>query len=363
MVAAGFVALLWNLYRSARDPKNPRIWVVSGAIAAGLGEYAAVLEEMKRWLAQALGPGGPRLFLVAVLFLFCFLMLCFFLIATAASRQLIRLNFALWLAATVVIALCWRSGALSGVPGVPIDSASYKVSVFVQIIYLNYALWASLLVAWRYSKISRPPLSTGLIIVAVSLLLRDVSGIVASDISKTLGVFGYPIVVPDWLRVVTGWGGVIGRVGLMIGVVYPGVVGRALMVRRALRQLTSYRELTPLWTALSAAFPATTLRPPVTYGLSDWFTWRSVRRRYYRRAIECRDGLVQISPHLTDTENLETPEQQAAQVHAALAAARRGAAPYGGGVLLAAPSKPGFDADADALVKLSKAFAALASKG
>jgi hypothetical protein len=61
-----------------------------------------------------------------------------------------------------------------------------------------------------------------------------------------------------------------------------------------------YHELDPLWTALAAAYPELVLnRAPAGS------RWRRLRRRrtheqrFYRRLIECRDGLVRLSPYLT----------------------------------------------------------------
>lgn len=360
LLAVGVIALSWSLYRAARDPRNSRIWVVIGAIIVGLGEYSTQLPDVKDWLNGALGPGGARVFLLLTLFTGSFLVLCFFLIATGASRFRIQLNVGLWLIAAGVIVTLWSRDAFSRSAGAKLDGIPVLAGLDMAL-YQNYVLWASLLVAWRYSKMSRPPLSTGLTLVAGALLVRVLSGFVGGDVPKLLALFDASL--PGWLRTVTGWGGVVGRIGFLIAVVYPGVVSRALMARRAWLQLRSYRELEPLWAALSTSFPATTLRPPSRNGLGDWLAWRSIRRRYYRRVIECRDGLVQISPHLANAAILDTPEQQAAQIRAALTANARDSEPTGGGVLLAAPSKPGFDADAEELVKLSRAFAALSSKG
>ncbi|MGW1605485.1 MAB_1171c family putative transporter [Streptomyces eurythermus] len=61
-----------------------------------------------------------------------------------------------------------------------------------------------------------------------------------------------------------------------------------------------YHELAPLWTTLANAYPELVLnRVPAG---SMWHRVRQRRtyeQRFYRRLIECRDGLVRLSPYLT----------------------------------------------------------------
>jgi Family of unknown function (DUF6545) len=89
-----------------------------------------------------------------------------------------------------------------------------------------------------------------------------------------------------------------GIVVFLGGVCYPGAVMRLSALRLWNRRRRAHRQLAPLWTALHEAFPQDALtRVPASRwrdALSPW----SVHRRFYRRVIECRDGLVRLSPYL-----------------------------------------------------------------
>jgi hypothetical protein len=75
----------------------------------------------------------------------------------------------------------------------------------------------------------------------------------------------------------------------------------------------------------------------------------SVHRRYYRRVIECRDGLVRISPYL-DTAG----DDLARDLKAALRTTQEhGTRPAVG---VAIPDRDGLDADVEQLVTLSEAL-------
>jgi hypothetical protein len=135
----------------------------------------------------------------------------------------------------------------------------------------------------------------------------------------------------------------------LVGVVYPAAVMRLAALRVWWHHLMAYRRLSPLWTELNARFPQDALsRVPVT----PWrdLSPRGVHRRYYRRVIECRDGLVRISPYLTDGPDLATSLKQALQAHTF------GDHPAKDAVPVAIPERAGLDADVDELVTLSHAL-------
>ena len=81
---------------------------------------------------------------------------------------------------------------------------------------------------------------------------------------------------------------IVGGMLFLAGVTYPGVRARVSAVRRRRRHRREHHALAPLWTVLVRAFPSIVLRTPP----------RGAHRVYYRRVIEIRDGLVQLSPYL-----------------------------------------------------------------
>lgn len=94
--------------------------------------------------------------------------------------------------------------------------------------------------------------------------------------------------------------------------------------------------------------------------------WHSIHRRYYRRAIECRDGLVYISPFLARPSQGQRPriaDQWARELRIALTASANHYSPMDGAMLVAEPAGSDLDSDVDSdvaeLVALSRALANL----
>lgn len=84
-----------------------------------------------------------------------------------------------------------------------------------------------------------------------------------------------------------------------------------------------------------------------------------MHRCYYRRVIECREGLVRISPYLYNakpagTEPL-TPAMWAAHLQVALRARANQLPPTGQPMVLASPRGRDLDADVAELLALSRA--------
>ena len=117
------------------------------------------------------------------------------------------------------------------------------------------------------------------------------------------------------------------------------------------RHLRAYHRLAPLWTLLNESFPEDALhRVP---SKSDAFSLRGVHRRYYRRVIECRDGLVRISPYVAETPD-ELPLAQ--RLRAGLETRRSGQVSLRRPIALAVPQDDGMDADVRELEKLAVAL-------
>lgn len=83
---------------------------------------------------------------------------------------------------------------------------------------------------------------------------------------------------------------------------------------------------------------------------------RGVHWRYYRRVIECRDGLVRISPRLPQDDPVGA--ELAGHLLAALASVSAGPPAEGQAVPVAIPKTSHLDADADELIRLSRALPA-----
>ncbi|MDN5916710.1 MAG: hypothetical protein L0I76_16660 [Pseudonocardia sp.] len=153
----------------------------------------------------------------------------------------------------------------------------------------------------------------------------------------------------------------LGIVTLLVGLSL--VAARTSLTRFRSLMVIKRRFLTlrPLWKLLYEIYPAIALYPSRSFIGELLLFGPSLRYRYRRRAIECRDGLWRLSPHVVDDDGGDEPldiEQQARLVLDAVDRSRRGEGPLARAVAIAAPADHDErgDADADALVALANAI-------
>ncbi|MFI6169283.1 MAB_1171c family putative transporter [Nocardia sp. NPDC051052] len=147
----------------------------------------------------------------------------------------------------------------------------------------------------------------------------------------------------------------------LFGITVPAAVTRVAAGRIWWRHLRAYRTLTPLWTLLHAEFPEDALTRVPTSPRLDRLRFTGVHRRFYRRVIECRDGLVRISPYMAHVQAAEpqtdsAPTQLAQQLRQALQARASGVEVRGRPMSIASPATDGLDADVDELLALASAL-------
>lgn len=148
---------------------------------------------------------------------------------------------------------------------------------------------------------------------------------------------------------------------VLTGICYSASVQLLARLRSMARHRRIYHELTPLWTALTTAYPELVMdRAPARWRHHH----RTYEQRSYRRLIECRDGLLRLSPYLahiapgTDLAHLPADRlaryvtealalQAAAEVPHPELSAVRVATPVGGNDL---------DSDARELIAISHAL-------
>ncbi|ANY10698.1 DUF6545 domain-containing protein [Pseudonocardia sp. HH130630-07] len=112
-----------------------------------------------------------------------------------------------------------------------------------------------------------------------------------------------------------------------------------------------------MWELVAATFPVLILLPPanrVALALRG-----PSALRYYRRILECRDGLTEIASWLTGpVPDGATPSEQAQLIRAAVARHQhQGAAPFPTpAAVLAAPTGDGTIADTAALLAVADAL-------
>ncbi|MFI9276258.1 MAB_1171c family putative transporter [Kitasatospora sp. NPDC052896] len=358
-------ALTWKLYQLVKAPQDSPLRAVTLCLASVGAAFPLGLQSAARAFDSLAGHGSAKLLQNALLLGAAYWLMCFYLYSASDHRQgRIR---ARWEAVPLVIAIATISLAALTTPQsvkdrlyATTDMRVTQVAVFYLVagLYLVYAMASALRWTWRYARMSTRPLAAGLWMAAAGM-----AGLVAA--SSVRAVF----VVIRW------WGGsvpvallrsadlllVIGVPLFMIGVSYPGFVTRVAAIRIWRHHRRLYRRLYPLWTMLHEAYPEDALnRVPV----SRWdyvLSLRSVHHRYYRRVIECRDGLVRISPYLADLcaygdgDGETSPVALAEHLRTALETYLSGGSATSTAVPIALPRSDDLDADVRQLVALADA--------
>jgi hypothetical protein len=222
--------------------------------------------------------------------------------------------------------------------------------------YLTSGLWAL-----RYTRIANRHLAFGLRAISLGLL-----GLALASVNRIVWVFlrikqpgshgafnTFNWALNDW-----SMGVVLAGIGYCAGT---HIVSH---LRSVVKHHRMYRELAPLWEALAAAYPNLILdREPAG---SRWqrFWPRRIHERCHRRLIECRDGLVWLSPQLArvapEADLASGPAEQIAR-HIAEALALESTAEHSESAALAAriavPAADDVGADARELIAISRAYA------
>lgn len=249
-------------------------------------------------------------------------------------------------AATVPAGLRDATAALATASGAGPTGVTSSVLVYLPgNLYFGFAFGTALVWVHRHRPGAQQPLRRGLAVVEVGLALLVVSTafLVVSNVvrwtgttpSPLLGLLGVACLLP-------------GLVVFLAGMLYPSfATARSVFgIWREHRRV--HRELGPLWQSLHAAFPQDSFESKVTW--ADRLGPGGVHRRYYRRVVECRDGLVRLSPYL-DTGGAELTAEH---VHRALAAARTSENAPTTASVLAPPTGASLADDVEGLVLLSR---------
>jgi hypothetical protein len=234
----------------------------------------------------------------------------------------------------------------------PLDELSIAVLYLTPNLYLAYACASALVWTRRYARGAEPRLRHGLALTSVGL-----AALVAGEmvfLAATSAVWA-DLTVPPWLFGIGLLFVLPGTVILMLGFAYPAAASRLAALRIWWQHRRTYHRLTPLWTLLHGLFPEDMLTPEPAGPWRHALALRGVHRRYYRRVIECRDGLVRLSPYLatpnpTDDPSLADRLRQVVETYTA--GAPKPAVP------VAIPAGDSLDADVHELVALSDALRA-----
>ncbi|MFE3790128.1 MAB_1171c family putative transporter [Streptomyces goshikiensis] len=369
LIALLVLGLLWKGADLVRAPHDRVLrFLVASLFLLMVGEILS-FHEVNGAIDQATTAGVGKLVFNQVYLSGLFSLILVFVSATSGPeadyRRHLRMNAGLLagvLTTLVLVMLATPTGMRShslGTPNMaqpPIASFYFVGNAYFVYAYLTSGLWAL-----RYARRASRNLGLGLLAMGLGLL-----GLTITSVNRVILVT-LRIDEPGSHEAfnTANWSLSEWSMGIvLIGICYAGGTQLVTRVRSVLHHRRMYHELGPLWEVLTAAYPELVLsRPPSDSG------WRSVRRsrtherRFYRRLIECRDGLVRLSPYLTrvapDADLAQAPAGRLARhVTEALAVKPPTESPHIElpAALIASPASSDLGADARQLIALSHAL-------
>lgn len=298
-------ALLWKLYQLKRSPHDAPLRSVTLCLVCAALSYPVAMPGGASGVDTVAGHGTAKL-IQNVLLLAVYFLMCFYLYSAAdeeAGRRRARKEAIV----VGVVAVAITVAAESVPHEVFAGSFSTADMTIPQIaffyggagLYLMYALGMACRWTRRYARMSRRPHSTGLWMAAVGLGAMAVACAIRAVI---VAVRWADVDVPKPLMAAVAFLLVASILLFSAGITYSGARARISSLRLWLRHRRDHRRLAPLWELLAEAYPENVLRPASSAALDRWRA-RGVHRRYHRRIVECRDGLVDISPYLLDEDD------------------------------------------------------------
>lgn len=325
-------ALLWKLYQLKRSPHDAPLRSVTLCLVCAALSYPVAMPGGASGVDTVAGHGTAKLIQNVLLLLAVYFLMCFYLYSAAdeeAGRRRARKE-----AIVVGVVAVAITVAAESVPNeVFAGSFSTADMTIPQIaffyggagLYLMYALGMACRWTRRYARMSRRPHSTGLWMAAVGLGAMAVACAIRAVL---VAVRWADVDVPKPLMAAVAFLLVASILLFSAGITYSGARARISSLRLWLRHRRDHRRLAPLWELLAEAYPENVLRPASSAAL-DRRRARGVHRRYHRRIVECRDGLVDISPYLFDEDDSAALSIDSAELAARL---RRASARIGEGV-------------------------------
>ncbi|WP_246127431.1 MAB_1171c family putative transporter [Amycolatopsis rhizosphaerae] len=359
MWLAATIAALWKISQLARAPHDKGLRAVTACTVLVLIALSAQLVVSVPGVAGRVSHGLPKLIQNVILTFFFALLIVLLQAAIAPARAGMRGYTEVGLALLTSVAL--TAAFVATTPGA--RGASYQdaggftgalVFYLIGNLYMAYATSRGAYLAWAAAERSHSQARLSLRVAAVGLMVcclgTHVPRVVAVAGGLTLNVPGL-LGVAVWTTPLLA----IGISVFCLGIGYPGARTGAMKARLWLEARRQHRQLRPLWLAVTTQFPNIALFPPDS-ALREAFRVRQMRLRLYRRVIECRDGLVCLSPFVEEPIDVsQPPERQSKLIGDALVRSAQGKE-IGTTMVLAAPRAAGMEADTRELLALSRAL-------
>ncbi|WP_184729168.1 MAB_1171c family putative transporter [Saccharopolyspora phatthalungensis] len=358
MWAASAIAAVWKIAQLVRAPQDKGLRVVAVCTVLVFIALSAQLAISVPVMSGLFPEQSPKLIQNVILTFFFALLIVLLQSAaspeTVGSRGRIEVALALLTSGALVATFVATSPAVRG--------ASYEdanghagVLAFYLLgnLYMSYATARGAYLAWTTAGQTQSRARLSLRVAAAGLVVNCLG----THMPRVVSTSGRLAIDRDPLPGTETWTTpflAIGIVAFFLGIGYPGARTGIVKARLWFEMRRHYRQLRPLWIAVCGQFPNIALFPP-TSPIREAFQVRHMRLRYYRRVIECRDGLVCLSPYIAEpVDSATSPAQQAELVRDALARSSQGREPVSAASVIAAPAVPGMDADTNELLVLSQ---------
>ncbi len=356
----GLMALL-----TVRKLRDVRLWSITSFVICSTVEFRFAYAVSKGEDFVGVNPIWSLFIMQATDVVGAYCLLCFFLFSTfdahqasaRARRQAVVVAgvVVVLVAAIIMIPPDLRVAAIkvmtakeSGPNGV------FSIGLFYTTAncYLVYAYVRGGVSTGRSARHAEGRLRFALVVATAGLALLALAQAILAASSSSRWV-GTSVPVPVRASAVSWM--LLGAALLLIGLGYPAVATRAAAGGIWWHHLHVYHALGPLWRILHEEFPEDALARTSINPRLDLLHLTGVHRRFYRRVIECRDGLVRISPYIAKARDDGLASAVlAVQLTAALDLRAAGEPVGEAAVEIAPPTSAGLDADVDALVALSQ---------
>ncbi|WP_245654326.1 MAB_1171c family putative transporter [Streptomyces violens] len=325
-------AVVWKLYQLARHPKDAPLRSVTLCLVTAVASYPFALPNAASEASMSADHGAGKIVQNVLLLGTVYFLMCFYLYSAdeQAGGRRARTE-----AAVVVMVAALLIADAATVPH-DVFAGSYstadmtipQVAFFYGLAgaYLMYALAVAGRWTRRCARQSSRPHSTGLWMAAVGLSAMAAACLVRGVMILIRWLGG---IVPQQVTAAVAFFLAVAIVLFVVGIIYPAVRTRITSARLWFRHRRDHRRLAPLWQLLAEAYPDNVLMP-CSDDPREARRVRGVHRRYYRRMVECRDGLVDVSPYLAGGEDEDglldlTPEELADRLRRAVHRVEQGA--------------------------------------
>ncbi|MFF3554628.1 MAB_1171c family putative transporter [Streptomyces tsukubensis] len=314
-------AVAWKAYQLSRGPYDRSLRAITACLLSAAASYPFAMPGGASGFDGIAGHGMAKLMQNLLLLATVYFLMLFYLYSAADKadgRQRAKREAVVVLAVAATMTVAAKTVDHTALAGSfsTLDMTIPQVAVFYLVggLYLAYALAVAGVWTRRYARVSERPHSTGLWMAAIGMFGMSVSSLTRMGFVAVRSQGGH---VPMDLMNVVARALMVSIFLFFIGVTYPGVRTRVSACRIWIVQRRAYRRLEPLWRLITDALPHVVLdiEAPTR---SERLGLRGVRRRYYRRVVECRDGLVLLAPYLTPEGAADAPDPVVKQAAAVL---------------------------------------------